>query len=180
MNPTAVIDAIKRYDGWLYATGDQAPYMEPPLAPGVRTACVRQPDQPKRTNCVVMTAGVLLAAYPGANWKRESVGELLIVDSRHPWSNIDEASKAGVGVRVDAPIRGAWHLCQGWRSLSADGTGNPTSSGHSWLWLVDVDGTEWMAHASSSAGRVVRERRSWDAQRRRRSDEVRIVKLGVT
>lgn len=61
-----------------------------------------------------------------------------------PWSPVTAAALSGVGTRVEAPVVGAWHVVQGWRTApSVDG------SGHTFLLYVGLHGACLLADAVS-------------------------------
>lgn len=53
------------------------------------------------------------------------------MDASRPWSPIAAVEAAKAGSRVAAPIGGAWHLTQAWKSLT------PLSGGHARLSYAD-------------------------------------------
>ena len=112
--------------------------------------------------CCEWVARVVARAYgvedvpsfaPGGPWWRAAN----VWDATLPWSSVDAYTPSGaaVGHRAERPVRGHWHVVQGWRRLTADGH-VPTVAGingHTWLWYA-VDETSGIALESSVAGGV--------------------------
>lgn len=174
-------EVIKRYDGWAYRPTGRPAYVAPPVPPWWPAASVYKAGREQQTDCSTFTGGVMAAAFMGFRWSDGDAGRLVVANGLHPWSNTDAAILAGCGYRVDAPVAGYWHLVQAWNGLFGSGAAQTVghlSRGHSWFWLKEADGTEWIAEASSAVGRVQRVRRTW-VQQAEKYETIRIVKLGA-
>lgn len=79
------------------------------------------------TNCSIATWQIVEALYE-IKLTREEQRDWMIVDPARPWSPMDAVVSAGVGMVVDKPIPGRWHLLQTWRRL------DPLDRGHSTLY----------------------------------------------
>ena len=87
------------------------------------------------TDCVVAAQDTLAGVY-GARVNSETAA-LRVWDHSNPWSVLDAVERLGIATELDdAPTRGRWHICQGWRRLNADGSvpSGGGVNGHVWLW----------------------------------------------
>jgi hypothetical protein len=168
----SVLEAAAGFLGWTYRGADQTPRVAE-SGPWIPSGLVRAPGGPQVTDCCTFVAGVVLRAFPAARWASASWGRLVVGDPNRPWSVIDAVVEAGIGIEVQAPTAGRWHVAQGWSGLSSVGVVVPgKSTGHTWLQL----GTDRVLQASSSAGKVCWTDRTWDVQRAR-YERVRLVLL---
>lgn len=97
-------------------------------------------------------AGSLLAA-----WR--------VWDVTDPWSPPRAAVLAGVGVPVDVPTVGRWHLVQGWRrgpDVDEDGKLDVGASGHTFLWRASSPTHGLQADSVASRGPAITAR-TWAA-----------------
>jgi hypothetical protein len=115
--------ASSRLLGWRYGTGPATrfPYLAPSIPPTLVTA------GPSCIDCSSLTTWVLATVYPSHGWDQQSYEDMQIYDPTRPWSPVEAVERFGVGSRVVAPVGGAWHLTQGWRSL------DPLAGGHARL-----------------------------------------------
>ena len=80
------------------------------------------------TNCCIATEQIMME-YFGAKFTREEHRDLMILDAARPWSPIDAVVSAGIGIAVDKPIPGRYHMMQRWRST------DPLECGHSLIYF---------------------------------------------
>lgn len=73
-----------------------------------------------------------------ALWMIHPLPGTRLVPLERVWGPVAAAVQVGIGVIVAAPTRPAWHLCQGWTEVQADGTVDAhVARGHTWLWRVE-------------------------------------------
>jgi hypothetical protein len=120
------------YLGWKYSLqGAKSAVMSPGIPPNVYDPTAR------RTNCSVMSASLLIAAYPGADWTFENWKQLMVYGGYPRDSPVQACVAAGVGERVTECPPGQWCLVQGWAS-SVGGYG------HCFLAYQEPDGGDLM------------------------------------
>ena len=94
-----------------------------------RTYRLVEPDYENgETNCSVAT-WLICEAYFGIKLTKQQQKDWMIVDASRPWSPIDAVVSAGMGVAVDLPVPGRYHLMQTWKSTS------PLNRGHSKIYF---------------------------------------------
>ncbi len=132
--------------GWRYVTGNGVRF--PTDREGLPSSLVDPAGG--GIDCSSFTAYVLTTVFPDGKWDRDRYAELQIMDAAQPWSPIDAIERAYVGSRVDAPVGGAWHLTQTWKSLS------PLSGGHARLsYAMPGDPNQLLVLESTNANNKV-------------------------
>lgn len=104
------------------------------------------------TNCSTLTASVLTAAYPDADWTPREYGDLQVFADRlpgYPDAPIRALERVGVGSRVDRPTASTAYLVQLWRQTGA----KPGDfRGHAVIVLRYSDGRLRLLEATSREG----------------------------
>jgi len=94
-------------------------------------------DAERRIDCSSLTASAvfrLVGLTRGAEVAIASWSDLVVADSRRPWSPIERVVEAGGAETLEA---GCLHVCQAWSGLDREGRFVAgVSRGHAWLWLA--------------------------------------------
>jgi hypothetical protein len=105
----------------------------------LKVAASLRVDNPNDQLCCVYVRATLAAAYGEAVVARAPVNLWhLWPETRDPWGPVTAALRAGVATAPPAPahpVRGAWHIVQGWRGTPFA----PGVLGHTFLWYEAPD-----------------------------------------
>lgn len=121
-------------------------------------------------DCCVYARDVLVRAYglPDPTPELEALwcvhlGDDGTVPASRVWGPTQAAIESDIAVAlVGEPLPGRWHLCQGWRSLRADGRADPRhDQGHTWLWYAASDDIGVVLDSARDRGARVEGWQSW-------------------
>lgn len=103
------------------------------------TVIERDVSQPQDKDCCVFARLVLRRTYPSDMVDSQPIWRwhLWRESGAGPWEPVLAAADSGLGVRVNVPVLGRWHLCQGWRGTPfQDGV-----TGHTFLYRPETNTT---------------------------------------
>ena len=128
------------YLGWGYSFPQaKSAIMSPGIPPSVF-------DPSRRlTNCSLMSASIVIAAFPKAQWTFESWKQLLVWEGYPRDSPISAVVGVGVGERTAVCPSGQWCLVQGWKQASG-------GYGHCFLAYQGPDGDLMVVQAATGIG----------------------------
>jgi len=65
-------------------------------------------------NCVTLTTGVIMGAFPNVPWTHDDYRDLMLWDGARKWSPMESVIRRGVGTNAGIPNPTGWTLVQGW------------------------------------------------------------------
>ena len=128
------------YLGWKYSyQGAKSAIMSPGIPPNVFDPSARI------TNCSLMSASIVIAAFPKAQWTFEHWKQLLVWGGYPRDSPISAVVEVGVGERTSVCPPAEWCLVQGWKRAVG-------GYGHCFLAYQEAGGDLMILQAATGAG----------------------------